>query len=34
MLTSKEKKLLNYYLGNKDGKSGKRVANFLRKTIS
>ena len=33
-LANKEKKILNYYLGNKDGKSGKRLANFLRKTIS
>ena len=33
-LQNKEKKVLNYYLGNIDGKSGKRLANFLRKTIS
>ena len=33
-LQNKEKKVLNYYLGNMDGKSGKRLANFLRKTIS
>ncbi len=33
-LANKEKKVLNYYLGNTDGKSGKRLANFLRKTIS
>lgn len=32
-LSNKEKKVLNYYLGNTDGKSGKRLANFLRKTI-
>ena len=33
-LSNKEKKVLNYYLGNSDGKSGKRLANFLRKSIS
>tara|TARA_B100000965_G_scaffold332564_1_gene297153 strand:+ start:784 stop:2070 length:1287 start_codon:yes stop_codon:yes gene_type:complete len=33
-LAKKEKNVLNYYLGNTDGKSGKRLANFLRKTIS
>ena len=33
-LSDREKKVLNYYLGNSDGKSGKRLANFLRKSIS
>lgn len=32
-LTVKEKKVLEYYLGNIDGKSGKRLEIFLRKTI-
>ena len=32
-LTNKEKKILDYFLGNSDGKSGKRVEKFLRKTI-
>ncbi len=32
-LMNKEKRILNYYLGNADGKSGKRLENFLRKTI-
>jgi len=33
-LTNKEKDIIDYYIGNTDGKSGKRLANFLRKTIS
>ena len=33
-LLNKEKNILDYYLGNIDGKSGKRLANFLRKSIS
>ena len=33
ILTSKEKKILKYYLGNYDGKSGKRLEKFLRKAI-
>ena len=32
-LSNKEKKILDYYLGNADGKSGKRLEKFLRKTI-
>ncbi len=32
-LTNKEKKILDYFLGNVDGESGKRVEKFLRKTI-
>jgi|TARA_B110000444_G_C18841752_1_gene599389 hypothetical protein len=32
-LINKEKKILEYYLGNIDGKSGKRLEFFLRKTI-
>ena len=32
--TVKEKKVLEYYLGNIDGKSGKRLEIFLRKTIA
>jgi len=33
-LNNKEKVLLNYYLGNIDGKSGKRLEYFLRKSIN
>ncbi len=32
-LVNKERKMLEYYLGNTDGKSGKRLINFLRNTI-
>ena len=32
-LMTSEKKILNYYIGNNDGKSGKRLAKFLRKAI-
>ena len=33
-LSVKEKKVLEYYLGNIDGKSGKKLEIFLRKTIA
>ena len=33
-LSLKEKKVLNYYLGNADGNSGSKVRNFLNRLIN